>query len=336
MSIFKSFKNLFKKNNNGKTFDSRSIVYLLSRLAVGIAIALILIGLSYVILYPLIYCVSFAIRDPIDIYDSTILLVPKHFTINNFFEAWEFMDYGSAFINTFNSAVWPTILQVVVCALAGYGFARFKFPGRGLLFALLVFTMIVPPQTITIPLYVSFRYFDPLAMFTGLNSIGLMNEPYVDLLSTLWAVILPALFGAGIRSGLFVFIYRQFFSGFPKELEEAACIDGCGAVGTFVKILVPNAGPAFTTVFLFCLVWYWNDYFTIPQFLPELETLPYVLDNMRAQLSSAESQYAGTSSKELYPIWRAGIVLYITPLLLLFVTLQRKFTEAITRAGIVG
>lgn len=336
MSIFKSIKNQFKKSETGKTTDRRSVIYICSKLLVGLVIALILIGLSYIILYPLIYCVSFAIRDPMDVYDSTIILIPKHFTINNFFEAWEFMGYGTAFVNTFNTAVWPTILQVVVCSMAGYGLSRFKFPGKGLLFALLVFTMIVPPQTVNITMYVSFRYFDPLAMFTGLNSIGIMAEPYVDLTSTLWAVILPALFAAGIRSGLFVFIYRQFFSGFPKELEEAACIDGCGAIGTFIRILVPNAGPAFTTVFLFCLVWYWNDFYTIPLFMPELDTLPFVMDNMRSQLTASDSPYAGMNKNELFPIWRAGLVLYIAPLFLLFVTLQKKFTESITRAGIVG
>ena len=336
MSIIKSVKNQFKKNEAGKTIDRRAIFHVLSRLIVSLVIALVLIGLSYIILYPLIYCVSFAIRDPIDVYDSTIILIPKHFTWSNFFEAWNFMDFGTALINTFNTAVWPTLLQVVVCSLAGYGLARFKFRGKGLLFMLLVFTMIVPPQTINITLYVSFRYFDPLAMFTGMNSIGLMPEPYVDLTSTLWSVVLPALFAAGIRSGLFVFIYRQFFSSFPKELEEAACIDGCGAIGTFVRILVPNAGPAFTTVFLFCLVWYWNDYYTIPLFMPELETLPAVMDSMRSNLTASDSEYAGTNKNELFPIWRAGIVLYIAPLFILFVSLQKRFVESITRAGIVG
>lgn len=336
MGIIKSIKNQFKKEEYGKSVDRRSIGYIALRFVSGLAMALILIGLSYIILYPLIYCLSFAVRDTVDVYDSTIILIPKHFTIQNFIDAWDFLDYGTALVNTFNTAVWPTLLQVVVCSMAGYGLSRFKFRGKGLLFGLLVFTMIVPPQTINITLYVSFRYFDPLAMFTGLNSIGLMAEPYVDLTSTIWSVILPALFAAGIRSGLFVFIYRQFFSGFPKELEEAACIDGCGAVGTFVRILVPNAGPAFTTVFLFCLIWYWNDNYTIPLFMPEIDTLPSVLDSMRANLTASDSPYSGTNKNEIFPIWRAGIVLYIAPLFILFVTLQKKFTESITRAGIVG
>ena len=194
MSIFKSVKHQLTKSEKGKTTDRRAILTIIAKAVVGLAIALVLIGLSYIILYPLIFCISYAVRDPIDVYDSTIILLPKHFTINNFFEAWDFMDYGTALINTFNTAVWPTLLRVVVCSLAGYGFARFNFRGKNLLFILLIFTMIVPPQTINITLYVSFRYFDPLAMFTGLNSLGIMYEPYVDLTSTLWSVILPAAF----------------------------------------------------------------------------------------------------------------------------------------------
>lgn len=336
MGLFRSVKNQFKKNEYGKRTDRRSIGHIIAKFLVSLVIALIIIGLSYIILYPLIYCLSFAIRDPQDVYDSTIILIPKHFTINNFFEAYDFMDYGTAFVNTFHSAVWPTLFQVVVCSLAGYGFSRFNFKGKNLLFGLLIFTMIVPPQTINITLYVSFRYFDPFSMFTGFNSIGIMAQPYVDLTDTIWSIILPAVFAAGIRSALFVFIYRQFFSGFPKELEEAACIDGCGSIGTFVKILVPNAGPAFTTVFLFCLVWYWNDYYTIPLFLPQMDTLPSVMDSMRSKLTATDSEYAGVNKFELFPIWRAGLVLYIAPLLILFITLQKKFTESITRAGIVG
>lgn len=336
MSVIKSFSNVFKNRKSGKKTDHRMWRNLFVGFIAKIFIGLIIIGLSYIILYPLIFALSQAVRDPIDMYDSTVILIPKNFTLNNFVEAWNFLEYGRVFINTVNVALWPTLLQVIMCSLAGYGFARFKFKGKGILFALLIFTLIVPPQTINISLYVNFRYFDPFAMFTGFNALGLIETPYQDLTSSLWSFILPALFAAGLRSGLFVFVYRQFFSGFPKELEEAAYIDGCGAIKTFVRILVPNAVPAFTTVFLFSLVWYWNDYYTVPMFMPEMETLPMVMDSMRSELTSTTSPYAGTNKFELFPIWRAGLVLYIAPLFLMFLVLQRRFTESIERTGIVG
>lgn len=334
MQLFKALKHQFGKNDHKA--DARMWAFMAIKFIAGLAIALILIGLSYIILYPLVYSLSQAIRSVEDMYDTTIIYIPKHFTLENFKEAWIVLDFPTALGNTFNISFWPTILQVCSCALAGYGFARFNFRGKNLLFFLVLLTIIVPPSTIMVPLYTSFRQFDPLYIATAMNAFGWINEPYLDLTDSLWSFILPALFAAGLKSGLFVFVYRQFFSGFPKELEEAAYIDGCGAMKTFLRILVPNAGPAFTTVFLFCIVWYWNDYYTVPMFLPNMDTLPSMLGNMHSNMTGYGGAYAGRDAISLYPILRAGIILYISPLLLAFIVLQRKFTESITRSGIVG
>lgn len=334
MSVFSAFKNQFGKNR--KRTDKRMWVYMAAKFIASLSIALILIGLSYIILYPLIYSISQAVRTQADMYDTTIIFIPKHFTLENFETAWTILDFSTSLTNTFNIAFWPTILQVCSCALAGYGFARFKFKGKGVLFFLVLLTIIVPPSTIMVPLYTSFRQFDPIYIASALNGMGLIKELYLDLTDSLWSFILPALFASGIKSGLFVFVYRQFFKGFPKELEEAAYIDGCGAMKTFLRILVPNAGPAFTTVFLFCIVWYWNDYYTVPMFVPNMDTLPSMLGNMHSAMTDYGGSFRGSDAISLYPILRAGIVLYISPLLITFIVLQRKFTESITRSGIVG
>lgn len=334
MRIFKAFKNQFGENK--KKTDKRMWGYMFGKIVAGIAIALILIGLCYIILYPLIFSISQAVRTQDDMYDKTIIYIPKHFTLDNFAEAWKILDFPTTLANTFNISFWPTILQVCSCALAGYGFARFKFRGKGILFLLVLLTIIIPPSTIMIPLYTNFRQFDPLYIATAMHSFGWISEPYLNLTDSLWSFILPALFAAGIKSGLFVFVYRQFFQGFPKELEEAAYIDGCGPVMTFLRILVPNATPAFVTVFLFCIVWYWNDYYTVPMFLPNIPTLPSVLSSMHSTMTGYGGAYAGDAAVTLYPILRAGIVLYIAPLLITFLVFQRKFTESIARSGIVG
>ncbi len=334
MRIIKAFKHQFGENS--KKADKRMWGYLLSKFVANTAIALILIGLSYIILYPLIFSISQAIRTQADMYDTTIIYIPKHFTLENFFAAWEVLDFPTALKNTFNISIWPTLLQVCTCALTGYGFARFKFRGKNILFLLVLLTIIVPPSTIMIPLYTSFRMFDPLYIATAMHAFGWISEPYLTLTDSLWSFILPALFAAGLKSGLFVFVYRQFFSGFPKELEEAAYIDGCGAMKTFLRILVPNAAPAFVTVFLFCIVWYWNDYYTVPMFLPNMDTLPNALGNMHSNMTGDYGGYKGADAISLYPILRAGIILYISPLLITFIILQKKFTESIARSGIVG
>lgn len=334
MRIVKAVKHQFGKNS--KNADKRMWAFLATKFVGNLAIALILIGLSYIILYPLIYSISQAVRSPLDMYDTTIIYIPKHFTFENFKNAWSVLEFPVALSNTFHISIWPTLLQVCSCALAGYGFARFKFRGKNLLFFLVLLTIIVPPSTIMVPLYTSFRLFDPLYIATAMHSFGWIPQPYLELTDSLWCFILPALFGAGLKSGLFVFVYRQFFSGFPKELEEAAYIDGCGAMKTFLRILVPNAAPAFVTVFLFCIVWYWNDYYTVPMFLPNMMTLPDALGNMYSNMTGDGGAFRGEDAISLYPILRAGIILYITPLLITFIILQKKFTESIARSGIVG
>ncbi len=334
MKIINAVKHQFGANS--KKADKRMWGYVIGKFIANLAIALILIGLSYIILYPLIFSISQALRTQTDMYDKTIIYIPKHFTFENFSKAWQVLNFSTALGNTFNISFWPTILQVCTCALAGYGFARFKFRGKGVLFILVLLTIIVPPSTIMIPTYTNFRQFDPVYIATALNAVGVLSEPSLDLTDSLWSFILPALFGAGLKSGLFVFIYRQFFQGFPKELEEAAYIDGCGPMKTFLRILVPNAVPAFTTVFLFCIVWYWNDYYTVPMFLPNVDSLPSVLSDMFNKMSGTDGVYASEDPISLYPILRAGIVLYISPLLITFIILQKKFTESIARSGIVG
>lgn len=335
MNITKAIVSQFT-THKGKKTDKRLWFNILTKFFGKVVVAIILLGLAYVILYPLIFCVSQAIRDPMDMYDPTVIYIPRHFTWQNLIDAFDFLEYPRVLMNTLNVSLWPTLLQLVMCAFAGYGFARFKFKFKGLLFTLALLTFIVPPQAISVTLYTTFRYYDPFYICSGLNLVGAMPEAYVDITDTLWSFILPALFANGLKSGLFVFTYRQFFRGFPKELEEAAYIDGCGSLMTFIRILVPNTTPAFVTVFLLSLVWYYNDYYTVPLFLPKTEVLSGTLSNMFQNMTTVGGLYYGVDPLLVYPIWRAGIILYILPLLVIFLVFQRKFTESIARSGIVG
>ncbi len=335
MNITKAIFSQFT-THKGKKTDKRLWLNILTKFIGKLACFIILLGLAYVILYPLIYCISQAIRLPLDMYDPTVIYIPKHFTMQNFKDAWDFLEYPTILMNTINVSLWPTLLQLVTCALAGYGLARFNFKGKGIMFALVLITFIVPPQTISITTYTTFRYFDPFYICTGLNMLGVIPQNYVEITDTLWSFLLPALFASGLKSGLFIFVYRQFFRGVPKELEEAAYIDGCGAIKTFIKIIVPNATSSFVTVFLLSLVWYYNDYYTIPLFLPKTEVLSTSLSNMFSNMTTVGGLYSGVDPILIYPIWRAGILLYILPLFIIFLVFQKKFTESIARSGIVG
>jgi multiple sugar transport system permease protein len=216
--------------------------------------------------------------------------------------------------------------------LAGYGFARFKFPGKKILFGLLILTIMVPPQIVSIPSMMYFQQFD----FFGVGKlIGLFTGSTVTttISDTLFAYILPAILGSGIKSGLFIFIFIQFFRGLPGDLQDAAYIDGCGRFRTFWQIMLPLSGSAILTVTLFSLVWYWNDNYFSVVFFDNLKTISRVLQSVRGALAENTTI---RNELSLIPQMQAAAMISIAPLLTMYVILQKHFTESIERTGIVG
>lgn len=282
--------------------------------------AVLLIGLSFIILYPLIYMISIAFRPLNELFDPSVVWIPKHFTLSNIKLAMSKMNMlepiGSR-NSLFNSVVvnlLSALLQVCSTAFVGYGFARFEFKLRGFLFSVVIFTMVVPVNSIIIPLFLNYRN--------------------LHLLDTYFAFYIPAILGQGIRSGLFIFIFRQFFKGMPKEFEDAASIDGCGGLRTFLQIFVPNAGPAFLTSFLFSIVWYWNDYYYSSMFFPTKQTVSLALAGLKNLLSTDAT--VGRDPYQLLILLQAGSFLVCIPLLIMYMFLQRYFVQSIERTGIVG
>ncbi|QYR22641.1 carbohydrate ABC transporter permease [Paenibacillus sp. sptzw28] len=295
-------------------------------------IRLVLIaGLSFLILYPILQKISTAIKDKEDLYSPIVVWVPVHFTWDNFKQAIMIMDYWETLVNTFALSISTTILTAITCALAGYGFARLKFKGSNLLFAGVILTILVPPSTILIPLYLN------LKDFTLMGLIPLLTGKSANLLNTYWPFILTALTANSLKAGLFIFIFRQFFRGIPKEIEEAAYIDGAGVGKTFTRIMLPNALPAIITVLLFSFVWQWNDSFFTTTYLAsgkvmsvQLAALPYNLNNLdRGGSSQLDPFY-------LSMVQDTGILLAILPLIIIYFFVQRYFVEGIERTGIVG
>lgn len=292
--------------------------------------------LCMIILYPILNMLSLAFRAPADISDPTIVWIPKTFSLNNFKAAFAGLNFLSSILNTLLITVSCTALTLISCSLVGYGFARYKFRGSGLLFMLVLFTIIVPPQTVLIPRYLSFWKFDFLGVSILLEKLfGVCTQ--VNLLNNPITLILPAAFGMGIRSGLYIYIFRQFFRGLPKELEDSASIDGCGPLSTFFRIIIPNASGAILTVTLFSVVWYWNDYIHISMLLSNTQTLTTRLTQLQGFLKPLAAQSGMTENPLIYSLQiQAGCLLAIAPLLVMYVVLQKYFTESIDRSGIVG
>lgn len=288
--------------------------------------AVILIGLGFIIMYPLIYMVSCAFRERGDMSDPTVMWIPRHYTINVILDTIDAMDYWKTLGNTLLLNIGCSLFQVISCAVTGYGFARFKFKGKKILFGIVIMMILVPTQVISLPLYVQFRYFGIKGLFS------------LNLIDTKLTMYLPAMTANGIRAGLMILIFRQFFKGMPRELEDAAYIDGCGPFMTFVRVMAPNAASAFLTVFLFSVVWYWNDYYVSSTFFTDSKTIAIMLSNLDNEL---KIRLFNDPTVQISPreqiVWKeAGCLLSIAPVLLMYVFLQKYFTEGIERSGIVG
>ena len=165
--------------------------------------AVLIIGISFMILYPFVVKIIVSFMSTNDLTDKTVMFFPREGSTYFIQRAVMNMDYWTALINSIWLSLVVSIFQLIVSCLAGYGFARFKFKGSNLLFVIVIVSLIIPPQTIMLPLYSTFRYF-----FGGL-----------DLVNTLWPLAIMSATGLGLKNGLYIYLMRQFFRGMPKELE---------------------------------------------------------------------------------------------------------------------
>ena len=286
---------------------------------------LLIIGLAFMILFPLITKVSRSFMTWQDLNDITVYYIPRLPTLDNFITEWNGINYPKALLSAGGITLMVALLQTISCTLVAYGLARFKFAGNRLIFMLVMVTFLIPSQTILMPLYLKFRYFDLFRFFiTG----GIMSG--VSLINTLWPFIILSATALAFKSGLYIYLLRQFFTNMPSVLEEAAYIDGCGNLKTFSLIMLPNAVPMIITTFLFSFVWQWNDYSYTAMLAPNLPTLPMKMLAFKSLLN------ANLMGETVVMTQGPLFLLLIIPLLMLYIFTQRYFVESITRSGIVG
>ena len=283
---------------------------------------LFLTAFALLYLEPVLYMVSMSFKSATDITDATAKWIPHQPTLQSIQFAFDSMNVFPAFLpdrglwenlmrsNLFVSVLTtflPALIQVYTCAVAGYAFARLSFPCKRLLFVLLLLSYIIPPQTVFMPLTWVFR------------ALGVINSPM--------SFILPALFGAGLKGSLFIIIYMQFFKKLPAQLEEAAYIDGASTYKVFFKVMLPLAKPARITVFLFSMVWHWNETYLTGLFYTRIGTLATALNAIKLP----ENDYSMT----LMAVKMAAALIFILPMLVIYLFTQKNFTESIERTGIV-
>ncbi len=296
-----------------------------------VARAILLFGLCFLILQPLFNKISISFMAEKDLYDSTVISIPRNFTFSNYRLANELLEFWVCLKNTVLVALLVSVIQVAACTLAGYGFARYKFPLRNFWFACVMLSILVPPQTISSSLFLHFRFFDVLGIFKAItgDTINLQNSmaPY----------IMMCMGCMGLKSGLYIFMLRQFFRNIPKELEEAAYVDGCGKLRTFLRIMLPDAKPILTSCFLFSFVWQWTDSYYAKLFLGKIRLLPKALTGLVGRLGDyyqAVTTGALPSAAYEQALIATGLLMTIIPLLLIYVVAQKGFVESLSQSGI--
>ena len=263
---------------------------------------LLLGGIAIAMLLPLLWMVSTAFKGAgEDIFQFPPQFIPSSPTLENFAEAWDRAPFGRYFWNSLVIAIATVVLNLILCSLAAYPLARLNFKGREVIFSLVVATILIPFQIVMIPLYI-------LAVRLG-------------LLNTYIGAIFPS-----IASAFGIFLMRQAFQTVPKELEEAARIDGCSELGIWWHIMMPSVRPALVTLALFVFIGSWGDFLWPLLVLdrPEYYTLPLGVNRL-----------AGSFSFN-WRIISAGSVISILPVILVFIAAQRYIVPSETGSGVKG
>ena len=280
---------------------------------------LFLCDLAFVFLFPFFYMLVTSVKSSMDLQDLTVNWIPNTIMLSNFKDAFQLLNYPVHAVNSGIVTIVSTLGHLISCSFVGYGLARFRFKGRSLVFALVIFTIIVPVQVIIIPQYIMF-----------------INLYWTN---TFLPIVLPTFLGIGLRGGLFIFIFRQFFQGLPPALEDAAKIDGCGYIKTFFSIVLPVAKPSIVVTCILSIVWHWNEYFEAsiylgrPNIMPLPSMLPAVYEaykKLSVPLTGAANSVTVTEGTVM-----AATFLVVLPLLILFLFVQRQFVEGVERTGIV-
>lgn len=297
------------------------------RLLVKIAMYLLLLGLAFVFIYPFIYMVITSLKSDADLNSLSVQWIPTELKFENYFVAIDILKAGRYLKNSLFVTIVASVGHIISCSFIGYGFARFNFPFKKFLFACVILAFIVPVQTLIIPMYLTY------------SNLGWLDS-YLPL-------IVPTFFGFGLKGALYVFLFRQFYLTLPRDLENAARIDGCGFLMTYWKIVFPLAQSTLMVALVLSVVWHWNDFYEPAIFVSKarLGFLPPRLNSIVAAVNALPEQMMellaslGLQDGEdtlNNAVVMSGATLISAPVLVFFAFAQRKFMQGIERTGITG
>jgi multiple sugar transport system permease protein len=262
----------------------------------------VLLIIALLMVFPFLWMVTTSFKSMEEAFRYPPSLIPDKIHWENYRKLLAALPITRFFLNSVKITTLNVVGVLLSCSMAAFALARLNFPGRTLLFAAALITLMVPWQTTLIPVFIMFQ------------KIGWKDSHY-----PLWV---PAFFGGGFA----VFFLRQFFLGIPRDLYEAALVDGLSPAGILFRIYLPLAKPALTTLGVFTFIASWNDLLTPLIYIDTLEKMP-----LTAGLSFLQGQYSSD-----WPMMMAGAVVSIVPVLLIFFASQRVFVEGIATSGIKG
>lgn len=287
----------------------------------------LLILVSFIILFPFISKISASFMSVEDMYDRTVNFIPRKPTLDNYKFVMQAIKFGSTGLRTLGLSLLCAIPQTFVAAMTGYALAKMKKKMGKIGMGMVLATVLVPPQVIMLPMYLKFRFYDVFGI------VNLITGKQINLLDTAGGVlpfIILSCTGMAFKNGIYIFLLRQFYKGIPEELEEAAFIDGCSTFKTFFKIVLPVSVPMMVTVFLLSFCWQWTDTFYTNLFLKS----DAVLSTAIFSISGIQQQGSGNFYETV--IINTAVILAILPLVILYLFGQRKLIAGIERSGVTG
>ena len=256
---------------------------------------IILIFAAVICLFPFLWMVSTSFKETSEIYKMPPDLLPTNPTVQNYIEGWKGADFGLFFKNSLFITIIATVGTVLSSAFVAYGFARFKARFSGLLFTILLATMMLPTQVTLIPQYLMY------------NKLGMVN--------TYFPLLIPSWLGGGAFN---IFLFIQFFRTLPKELDEAAKIDGANSFQIFTKIMLPAVKPVMLAVLVMSLVYNWNDFFS---------PLIYLNDNKKFTIAIGLQFFKGSQGNVQIGQMMAMSLVALLPVLIIFAICQKYFIQ---------
>ena len=268
---------------------------------------ILVFGFAFVMVYPLLWMIFSSFKPTNTIFTTAQELFPRSWTMENYANGWKGfanVGFGRFFLNSLVISLLATVGTLASSAIVAYGFARLKFRGRGLLFSAMLVTMMLPAQVLMIPQYIWYK------------ALGWVGN-YLPLIVPYWFAI----------QGFFVYLMTNFIGGIPKDLDEAAKIDGCSTYGIFFWIILPLIVPAMITSGIFSFIWRWDDFLSALLYVSKTESYP---------VSLALKLFSDPSSSSDYGAMFAMSTLSILPVVLIFISLQKYLVEGIATSGLKG